>query len=58
MTKRRAPQPSLWQKNARSQLRALAAAHPDDLQVRMPGELVEGTLLVEITLNTKALSNR
>lgn len=57
MTKRRAPQPSLWQKNARSQLRALAAAHPDDLQVRMPGELVEGTLLVEITLNTKALSN-
>lgn len=57
MTKRRAPQPSAWQKNARSQLRALAAAHPNDLQVRLPGELVDGTLLVEITLNTKGLTN-
>jgi len=57
MTKRRAPQPSAWQKNARSQLRALAAAHHNDLRIRLPGELVDGTLLVEITLNTKGLTN-
>ncbi|MFJ9390062.1 ThiF family adenylyltransferase [Nocardioides sp. NPDC101246] len=36
-------------------MRAIAAEHPDDLTVHLPGDVVDETLLIDITLNTSAL---
>ena len=53
--RRKQPRLSPWQKAAREELRALNAEHPADLTVRLPGKIVDETLLIEITLNTRDL---
>lgn len=51
------PRLSPWQKWARDELRAIAAEYPDDVTVRLPGEVVDETLLIDITLNTSDLTH-
>lgn len=52
------PRLSPWQKAARAELRTLSAEHQNDLTVRLPGTIVDKTLLIEITLNTSELSKK
>lgn len=53
--RRNRPRLSRWQKSAQAELRALGTEFPDDLAVRLPGELNQGWLMVDITLNTDGL---